>query len=132
MQLSSWLVILNFKKPFEMTMKTNLSLLVLIFHIPACFSEPLTNQSLDAEFLAQLAGQYTLSETVLTDFIESYNYKCPEEITREQVLAVINDTVNDTELSVMQESANMNWRDIYVEARSAITCQTSGDVLKGY
>lgn len=110
-----------------MTMKYYALFFVLMLQLPTCLSD-----SLNAEYLAQLAGKYELSERVLADYIESYNYKCPEEITSEQVLAVINDMENDTELSVMQESENMNWRDIYVQARSAITCQTDGEVLKGY
>lgn len=108
-------------------MKPYLLFFMLVLQLPVCFAE-----TLNAEYLAQLAGKYELSERVLADYIESYNYKCPEEITAQQVLNVINDPLNDTELSVMQESENMNWRDIYVEARSAITCQTDGEVQKGY
>lgn len=79
-----------------------------------------------------LANQYEISATVLEDFVNSYNFKCPKEISEWQLLVLLDALDEDTELSTMVESDKMDWRDMYVEARSAIACMTDGKVSKGY
>lgn len=79
-----------------------------------------------------LAKQYEVSANVLEDFVNSYNFKCPKEISQWQLLVLLDALDQDTELSVMVESNKMDWRDMYVEARSSIACMTEGAVSKGY
>lgn len=80
----------------------------------------------------KLAKQYEISAVVLEDFVNSYNFKCPKEISQWQLLVLLDALDEDTELSTMVESDKMDWRDMYVEARSGIACMTSGQVSKGY
>ena len=80
----------------------------------------------------ELALRYQVDALVLKDFVNSYNYKCPAELELEQLEKLLNALDDDTELSVMIEGNRMDWRDIYVEARSSISCLTPGTVSKGY
>lgn len=82
--------------------------------------------------LTLMAGAYQVDVKVLQDFVDSYNFKCPAEITVEQLSQMLDHVNEDTPLSVMLESSKMDWRDIYVEARSGIECLTPGVVSKGY
>jgi len=82
--------------------------------------------------VSALANQYEISADVLEDFVNSYNFKCPKEITSWQLEVLLDALDEDTELSVMVESDKMDWRDMYVEARSGIACMTDGAVSKGY
>jgi len=89
-------------------------------------------QSLASEEIKVLSQQYQVAHSILVDFVGSYNFKCPTEITRAQLTDLLNRLDDDTELSVMVESTRLQWRDIYVEARSTISCLTQGEVSKGY
>jgi len=91
-----------------------------------------TLQSLPPKEIKALSQQYQVAHSILVDFVGSYNFKCPAEITRPQLTGLLNRLDDDTELSVMVESTRLQWRDIYVEARSMITCLTQGEVSKGY
>ena len=82
--------------------------------------------------LPTLAQQYQVSHVVLTDYVHSYNFKCSEEITQPQLANLLTRLDEDTELSVMLESDKMQWRDLYVEARSLIGCFGEGEISRGY
>lgn len=87
---------------------------------------------LDTEILSNLADKYDVQLSVLKDFNESYNFKCPQTLSANDLVAILNTEEEDTELSVMIESNRLEWRDIYVEARSGISCLHDGLVSKGY
>lgn len=91
-----------------------------------------SHDALSNDGLTLMAGAYQVDVTVLQDYVESYNFKCPSEISVEQLSQILDHLDEDTPLSVMLESAKMDWRDIYVEARSGIECLTPGSVSKGY
>jgi hypothetical protein len=107
-----------------------LTVLLLFIIIQPVFSETLT--LLKPSELTQLSLQHEVPIMVLTDFVASYNFKCPSEITPLQLKSLLNRLDDDTELSVMVESHRLQWRDIYVEARGLISCLTSGSVSRGY
>jgi len=92
----------------------------------------ISQNTLSNDGLTLMAGAYDVDVKVLQDFVESYNFKCPAEITVEQLSQMLDQVNEDTPLSVMLESSKMDWRDIYVEARSGIACLTPGAVSKGY
>lgn len=89
-------------------------------------------QSMDETTLEDLANRYNIQLSVLSDFVESYNFKCPQELTSQNLISILNTEDDDTELSVMLESDRLEWRDIYVEARAGISCLHDGVVSKGY
>ncbi len=115
-------------------MKQLTALLLCIIIQPAFAESPAeqTTQSMTAHEIKNLSQQYQIVHRVLADFVESYNFKCPSEITRPQLTALLNRLDDDTELSVMVEGNRLGWRDIYVEARSMIGCLTHGEISKGY
>ena len=87
---------------------------------------------IDEAELKKLAAQYNVALPVLEDFVQSYNFKCPQELSTVKLANVLNSTEEDTELAVMIEADRLQWRDIYVEARSGISCLDAGMVSKGY
>lgn len=87
---------------------------------------------LELNNLPVLANQYEIKKAVLIDFVDSYNYKCPSELSQEQLVALLSNEENETDLSTMLESDQLESRDIYVEARSMIRCFTQGAVSQGY
>lgn len=87
---------------------------------------------IDKAILQSLASQYNVALSVLEDFVESYNFKCPQEISATKLVGVLSSEAEDTELGVMIEAERLQWRDIYVEARSGISCLDAGIVSKGY
>ncbi len=91
-----------------------------------------TGLSIDDAAISDLAKRYNIQRSVLNDFVDSYNFKCPQELTSENLISILNTEDDDTELSVMLESDRLEWRDIYVEARAGISCLHQGIVLKGY
>ncbi len=115
-------------------MKQLAALCLWIIFQPALADNPpqATSQPLAHEEIKALSQQYQVANSILADFVGSYNFKCPTEITRPQLTGLLNRLDDDTELSVMVESSRLQWRDIYVEARSTITCLTQGEVSKGY
>ena len=82
--------------------------------------------------ISDISLEYSIKETLLNDFVESYNFKCPEEIAETQLRSLLNDRYGEHQLNIMIESDKLDWRDIYVEARSGISCLTEGMVSKGY
>ena len=82
--------------------------------------------------LKSLAQQYQVNHGVLSDYVNSYNFKCPEEVTQPQLTGLLMRLHEDTELSVMLESDKMQWRDIYVEARALIGCFSKGEISRSY
>jgi len=104
--------------------------LLLFIMIQPAFGEPA--QQLKPAELTQLSQQYEVPTKVLSDFVGSYNFKCPSEITPGQLKTLLNRLDDDTELSVMVESSRLQWRDIYVEARGMIACLTPGEISRGY
>lgn len=87
---------------------------------------------LDAQILNDLAEKYDVQLSVLEDFSESYNFKCPQILSANDLVTILNTESEDTELSIMLESDRLQWRDIYVEARSGISCLQDGLISKGY
>jgi len=79
-----------------------------------------------------LADEYRVSSVVISDYVKSYNFKCPDELTSTQLTDLLSRLDEDTELSVMLETDEMQWRDLYVEARSLIGCFTKGDISRSY
>jgi hypothetical protein len=90
------------------------------------------SNALDSKILNGLAEQYNISLSVLQDFVESYNFKCSQELSAPSLVEILNAEDDDTELSIMLEANRLDWRDIYVEARSGIGCLDKGPVSKGY
>jgi len=84
------------------------------------------------ENLQALAKQYQVNQVVLSDYVNSYNFKCPNEVTKPQLTGLLTRLDEDTELSVMLESDEMKWRDLYVEARSLIACFGEGKISSSY
>ena len=82
--------------------------------------------------ISDISLEHSIKENLLSDFVESYNFKCPEEITEVQLHSLLNDRYGEHQLNIMIESDKLDWRDIYVEARSGISCLTEGMVSKGY
>ncbi|MGK0444223.1 MAG: hypothetical protein ACJA1U_001154 [Bermanella sp.] len=120
-----------FKK--DITMKPQLKHFLLtssLFLSVQAFSQNPTE--IDKATLQSLASQYNVALSVLEDFVESYNFKCPQEISAAKLVGVLNSEAEDTELGVMIEADRLQWRDIYVEARSGISCLDAGIVSKGY
>jgi len=111
---------------------TALYLIIIFQPALADDSAQQTSKLLPPEEIKALSQQYKVAHSILSDFVGSYNFKCPAEITGPQLTGLLNRLDDDTELSVMVESTRLQWRDIYVEARSMITCLTQGQVSKGY
>lgn len=82
--------------------------------------------------LKTLSEKFQVSHTVLSDYVNSYNFKCPDEVTTLQLTHLLTRLNVDTELSVMLETDKMQWRDLYVEARSLIGCFSEGAVSSSY
>lgn len=82
--------------------------------------------------LKTLSEKFQVSHIVLSDYVNSYNYKCPDEVTTLQLTHLLTRLNEDTELSVMLETDKMQWRDIYVEARSLIGCFSEGEISSSY
>ncbi len=82
--------------------------------------------------LQTLAEQYQVNQAVLSDYVNSYNFKCPDELTSPELTDLLSRLNEDTELSVMLETDKMQWRDLYVEARSLIGCFSKGDISRSY
>lgn len=80
--------------------------------------------------LQTLAEQYQVNHAVLSDYVNSYNFKCPTEVNTTQLTSLLTRLNEDTELSVMLESDKMQWRDLYVEARALIDCFSEGEVSR--
>lgn len=85
-----------------------------------------------SDVVLSLSKEYSVKASLLSEYIESYNFKCPNEINELQLRSLLKDRYADNQLNIMIESDNLDWRDIYVEARSDITCLTDGTVSKGY
>lgn len=116
-------------------MKSQLTSFLLISSLFLSFqtqAETETELSIDDATLSELAKRYNIQLSVLNDFVDSYNFKCPQELSTENLISILNTEDDDTELSVMLESDRLAWRDIYVEARSGISCLHQGIVSKGY
>jgi hypothetical protein len=79
-----------------------------------------------------LSLEFQVKSEVLLDFVSSYDFKCPDTITHEQLKALIKGEHEDNGLAAMVESDRLGWRDTYLEARSNISCLTEGIVSKGY
>lgn len=79
-----------------------------------------------------LATQYAIPVDVLADFVASYNFKCPTELNAAQINWLLKDAPYDNELRIMAESEGMEYRDIYVDARSNIQCMSQGEVSRAY
>lgn len=110
----------------EIKVKHLTALTLCVFLMPAFAQQDSTAQ------IKTLSHQYQVEHSVLEDFVQSYNFKCPAEITRPQLTDLLDRLDDDTELSVMMESNRLQWRDTYVEARSTIACLTQGEIFKGY
>lgn len=109
-------------------MKYIISLLLLIPVLAIAESEDaISDYDLDT-----LASSYSVEVDVLRDYVESYNFKCPEAITEYKLESLLVSFDDYTEVSIMVESHRQGWRDIYVEARAGITCFSDGLMSKAY
>ena len=82
--------------------------------------------------MANLSKLYSLDATVLKDYVDSYNFKCPQALDEYKLESIILSFDDYTELSIMMESHKENWRDIYIQARSGISCFAQGHISKAY
>lgn len=89
-------------------------------------------EEIPLETLQNLSKSHDLSLKVLQDYVYSYNFKCPQVLGEYQLEAIILSFDDYTELSIMMESHKENWRDIYIEARSGITCFGDGQISNAY
>lgn len=113
------------------TMKASFRLLFCFFLFSVeSMAQP--SAELDHNQLKGLAAKYDISLVVLEDFVASYNFKCPQELVVSDLESILNIQDDDTELALMLEAERLQWRDIYVETRSAITCLNKEAVSKGY
>jgi hypothetical protein len=111
---------------------SNINLRYFLF-FPIFLFSITTNAELDSpQKIVSLSNDFAVRIEVLNDFIASYDFKCPSTLTEAQLISLLNDENEDHELSVMIESDRLSWRDIYLEARSGISCLTQGAVSKGY
>jgi len=81
------------------------------------------------EFLAEM---FQVKLEVLSDFVHSYDFKCPKSLSHQDLVTILSMDEEETELSVMQESDKLGWRDTYLEARSNIECIHEGVVSSPY
>lgn len=82
--------------------------------------------------LSSKAKEQGVSLTVLQDFVQSYDFKCPDPINEQQLDQQLAALDEESDLAIMLEADRMEWRDLYVESRSQIQCMTGGEVSKGY
>lgn len=82
--------------------------------------------------LTKKAKEQGVNLAVLQDFVQSYDFKCPEAITEQQLDQQLAALDEESDLAIMLEANRMDWRDLYVESRSQIQCMTGGKVSKGY
>ena len=82
--------------------------------------------------IEEMATKSGKPASVLKDYVESYNFKCPSPMTHEQLNWLLKDAPYDSDLNIMIESMDMEYRDVYVDARSSIECLTEGQVSKAY
>ncbi|WP_353348564.1 hypothetical protein [Oceaniserpentilla sp. 4NH20-0058] len=98
----------------------------------------LSNQTLaEQEQLAPatieyLAEMFSIKTGVLSDFVQSYDFKCPQALSNQDLISILSLDEEETQLSVMQESDKLGWRDTYLEARSRIACLTGEAVTSAY
>lgn len=86
------------------------------------------SEQIDPKTLQFLANQFNVKHEVLTDFVNSYDFKCPKVLSGQDLVSELSKEEEETELSVMLESDKLGWRDTYVEARSNIECIHTGMV----
>ena len=109
-------------------MKDRIHHLLFVFIL----TTPLMLQAESSQLIDDVSAEFSINRSLLEDFVNSYNFKCPDVISEEQLRAMLLDKYADHELNIMIESKYLNWRDTYVEARSNILCLTTGVVSKGY
>ena len=110
-------------------MKDRIHYLLFIFTL----ASPLMLQAESSQLIDEVSAEFSINRSLLLeDFVNSYNFKCPDVITEQQLRAMLLDKYADHELNIMIESEHLKWRDTYVEARSNIMCLTTGVVSKGY
>lgn len=99
----------------------------------ACFlAAPIMTQAESLLPIDDISAEFSVKTHLLEDYVNSYNFKCPTVISEAQLREILSDKYADNALNIMIESDHLNWRDTYVEARSNITCLTTGIVSKGY
>ena len=114
-----------------MKIVTKLSILTFLF-VSSVLSANQEESQRIALKISDISQEFSIKPTLLSDFVESYNFKCPEEISEPQLRSLLNDKYAEHQLNIMIESDKLDWRDIYVEARSGISCLTEGMVSKSY
>lgn len=85
----------------------------------------------DADIM-HLGKTHGVNVQVLRDYVQSYNFKCPQELTEYKLESLLLSFDDYTELSIMNESHEKQWREIYIEARAGITCFSQGVMSKAY
>jgi hypothetical protein len=111
---------------------SNITLRYFLF-LPVFLFSLAANAELDSpQKIVSLGNDFGVRVEVLNDFKASYDFKCPSTLTEAQLISLLNDENEDHELSVMIESDRLSWRDIYLEARSGISCLSQGAISKGY
>ncbi|EAT13697.1 hypothetical protein HF888_09670 [Bermanella marisrubri] len=82
--------------------------------------------------LSAKANAHGLELSVLQDFVQSYDFKCPDPISEQELNQQLATLDEESDLAIMIEADRMGWRDLYVESRAQIQCMTAGEVSRGY
>jgi len=91
-----------------------------------------TANTLDETRVQSIAQQNEINATVLQDYVDSYNFKCPQELEAKTLEILIDNRDDYSELTIMLETYEKDWRDLYVETRAGISCLTDGFVSNAY
>lgn len=115
-----------------MSVYSRLSLFLIVSVCSVVAVATNTDEEISEEVLSGLAQSHDLNVDVLKDYVNSYNFKCPEVMNEYKLESIVLSFDDYTELSIMMESHREQWRDIYIEARSGITCFSEGVVSNAY
>lgn len=72
--------------------------------------------------IKNISTDFNVKREIVKDYVSSYDFKCPDVLNIEQLKSILSDEFSDNELNIMLESERMSWRDVYLDARSDITC----------
>lgn len=99
-----------------------------LFFATHAYAEVEGSDLIDSANIEFLAEMFYIKPEVLSDFVQSYDFKCPKTLTQQELVGILSLEDDETELSVMQESEKLGWRETYLEARSKIECLHEGIV----
>ena len=104
----------------------------LVYLVSFLLSYPTFANEMTPSHIQAMAKKSGKPASVLLDYVESYNFKCPSPVNEEQLNWLLKEAPYDSELNIMVESKDMEFRDVYVDARSSIRCLTEGQVSNAY